>query len=451
MSAKTASVPPQTFVQKALARGAGKPFARIGEVLDVKPDIMLSHDNTAAIYQHFLTLEIERVKEPSKLAITLDHAAPAPSVKHAENHTAIREFVRDQDVRHFFDVGRGICHQVLSEEAVVLPGQIILGSDSHTPHFGWMGAFGTGIGRSEMAATWALGELWLRVPETIKIELTGNFSAGVTAKDLALWIIGHWGADGGLYKAIEFCGSGLSELTIENRMTLVNMMAEFGAKSACFPPDETVYDWLAPRVARTRDISEKTAFELMRKTALYPDDGAEYEATLRVNLNQLEPVIACPHTVDNMSPISEVEGILVDQAYIGTCTNGRLSDIAAAAKILKGKRIARGTRLMIVPASSEVMERATEQGYISDLLAAGAVISPPGCGACMGNHLGVLGPGEVCISSANRNFQGRMGTREASIYLASPEVVAASAVAGYITHPAAINEGEYSHREEVTV
>lgn len=425
----------QTFVQKALARGAGLDFVDVGQVVDVEPDRVLSHDNTAAIARHFRTLGVTRVWNPQKLAVTLDHAAPAPTVRHAQNHAEVREFVEEQGIEHFFEIGRGICHQVFSEEALILPGQIILGSDSHTVHFGWMGAFGAGIGRSEMAATWALGELWLRVPEAMQVVLHGELPFGVTAKDLALHIIGTFGADGGLYRSVEFAGAGVQTLSLEERMTLVNMMAEFGVKNAYMPPDSLTFEWLAERLHRRTGASTAKCRERIEAGAFYPDEDAEYETTIDVNLDEIEPLIACPHDVDNVVPLSQVAGRRVHQAFIGTCTNGRLSDIAAAAEVLRGKKIASGTRMLIVPASSEVLAEAEERGYVGELMRAGAVFGTPGCGPCMGNHMGVLAPGEVCISSANRNFQGRMGTPEAEIYLTSPAVVAASAVAGEIAAP----------------
>lgn len=429
----------QTFVQKALARGAGRDHVDVGEVVYVQPDRVLSHDNTAAIARHFRTLPVERVWDPERLAITLDHAVPAPTVRHAQNHAEVRAFVEEQGVRHFFEIGRGICHQVLSEEALILPGQIILGADSHTPHFGWLGAFGAGIGRSEMAATWALGELWLRVPEAIQFVLRGELPVGVTAKDLALHIIGAFGADGGVYRSIEFAGDGVASLTLEDRMVVTNMMAEFGAKNAYMPPDGTVFGWLAGRLSRRTGEPIDTCRDRIATGALYPDEEAVYESTHEIKLDTLEPLVACPHTVDNVVPLSEIAGRRVHQAFIGTCTNGRLSDIAAAADVLRGRHVAAGTRLLIVPASSEVLEEATARGDVRALMAAGAVFGTPGCGPCMGNHMGVLAPGEVCISSANRNFQGRMGTPDAEIYLANPAVVAASAVAGKIAAPADID------------
>lgn len=433
-------MPPSTFAEKALARASGQTHVVTGQILDARPDVILSHDNTAPIWKIFQALGVERVKNPERLAITLDHAVPAPNTQHAQNHADVRRFVAAMGVTNFFEVGRGICHQVLSEEAIVLPGQTILGADSHTPHFGWMGAFGAGVGRSEVAALWATGELWLRVPESIKIEVTGELPEWVTSKDLCLKIIGDLGADGGLYNSIEFNGDAISKMSIESRMVIPNMMAEFGAKNAFLPPDAEVFRWLAHRLARRENSKLEseliTNYELrITNSALYPDPDAQYTAQYTFNASQLEPMIACPHTVDNVQPLSQVRGTRVQQAFLGTCTNGRLEDIAAAVRVVRGKHIATGTRLLVIPASSEVLREALKRGYIETLLDAGAVIGVPGCGPCMGNHMGVPAVGEVTISSANRNFRGRMGTRDSEIYLASPAVVAASAIAGVITDP----------------
>ena len=425
---------PRTFAQKALARAAGLDAVEVGQVVDVRPDVVLSHDNTAAIREIWQQFGQDKVAIPHKLAITLDHAVPAPTTRHAQNHAEIRKFVQEQGIRHFFEVGRGICHQVLSEEALVLPGQMILGADSHTPHFGWMGAFGAGIGRSEVAALWATGELWLRVPESIRIVLEGDLPIGVTAKDFALRIIGDWGADGGLYASVEFSGSGVEALSLDARMALANMMAEFGAKSAYIAPDGRTLGYLHAALRRraagnTRELGQ---------CKLFPDEDAAYSATYRYDASELEPTVACPHAVDNVVPLSAVAGVRVQQAFIGTCTNGRLEDIAAAAAVVQGRQVAAGTRLLVIPASSMVLQEALRRGYIETLVAAGAAIGTPGCGPCMGNHMGVPATGEVTISSANRNFRGRMGTAEAEIYLANPAVVAASAVAGRIADPRSI-------------
>ncbi len=426
---------PQTFAQKAIARAAGRAAVAVGEIVDVQPDIVLSHDNTAAIAQMFYRLGLRRVKDPDRLAITLDHAVPPPTPRHAQNHAEIRRFVAEQGIRHFFEAGRGICHQVLSEEALVLPGQMILGADSHTTHFGWLGAFGAGVGRSEVLALWATGEIWLRVPEGIRITLEGRLPPGVTAKDLCLRIFRDHGADGGLYRSVEFAGPGVRALPLEGRMTIANFMAEFGVKNAYLPPDEAVFDWLAPRRARRTGEPIEAVRERIAAEALYPDPDAPYEAEYVYRLDDLEPMVACPHTVDHVKPLREVAGIRVDLAFIGTCTNGRLEDIAAAAEILRGRRIAPGVRLLVIPASSEVLQEALRRGYIQILVEAGAMIGVPGCGPCMGNHMGIPAPGEVVISSGSRNFRGRMGTPEAEIYLAGPAVVAASALRGRITDP----------------
>ena len=435
-----------TFAEKALARAAGLSQAVAGQVVDAKPDVALSHDNTAAIARIFRAIGLERVAIPDRMCVTLDHAVPAPTPKHAQNHAEVRAFVAEQGIQNFFEVGRGICHQVLSEEALVLPGQLILGADSHTPHFGWLGAFGTGVGRTEMAAIWATGELWLRVPETMKIVVKGELGRGVTSKDLCLHLIGQLGADGGLYQSIEFSGDGIERMSLASRMVIPNMMAEFGAKNAYLPPDEAVVEYLAERRARRLskcDVSQSAISTLrehsaIRELALYPDADAIYASTHVVDAASIELKIACPHTVDNVRPLREVRGTKVDQAFIGTCTNGRLEDLKAAAEIVRGKHVARGTRLLVIPASSQVYADAMQAGYIQTLLEAGAAIGTPGCGPCMGNHLGVLAPGEVCISSANRNFKGRMGQPDAEIYLASPAIVAASAIAGVIADPGEI-------------
>lgn len=409
-----------TFVEKALARAAGIDSAQAGDILDVRPDVIFSHDNSAAIRRIFEKTGAKSIKYPERIVITLDHAAPAPTTQHAQNHAEIREWVREQGIQHFFEVGRGICHQVISEEALVLPGETILGADSHSTHFGWMGAFGMGVGRTEMAALWATGELWLRVPEAMRVTLLGRLQPGVTAKDIALRLIGDRGVDGGQYRSIEFSGDTLTHLSLDERAVIPNMMAEFGAMSAYLPPDQHIFDYLEAKHKRTY-------------IPLYPDEDAIYAAEYELDINALEPQIALPHQPDNVVNLSQASGQPIQQAFIGTCTNGRLEDLEAAAQILRGQKVR--CRLLIIPASSEVLLAATRAGYIETLLEAGATISTPGCGPCMGNHMGVPAPNEATISSANRNFRGRMGTPDAPIYLASPYVVAASAICGTITDP----------------
>lgn len=414
---------PLTFAEKILAKKAGLDLVVPSQIVEITPDVVLSHDNTAPIYGLFQRMGGEKVFDPDMHAVILDHATPAPSTTHAENHRIIREFVREQGIKNFYDVGRGICHQILVESGLALPGEVVLGSDSHTPHAGVMGAFAAGIGRTEMASIWAIGQLWLRVPESLKITVTGQLGEGVTSKDLALKIIGDMKADGALYMSVEWHGEAIQHLPLSQRATLTNLMAEMGAKNSYIPPDEKVFDYLKNRARRDYE-------------AVYPDPDASYAQEIEYNAGTIEPMVACPHTVDNVKPLSEVRGTKIDQAFLGTCTNGRLDDLAAAAEVLAGRKIANGRRMIIIPASEEVYLAALQAGYLETFLKAGAVIESPGCGPCMGNHMGVPAVGEVSISTANRNFRGRMGTKESEIYLASPVVVAASAVAGVIESPA---------------
>ncbi len=413
--------PGYTFAEKVLARAAGLASARAGEVLDITPDLIFSHDNSAAIRRIFEQSGATRPVYPERIAITLDHAVPAPTTLHAQNHAEIRQWVKQQGIRHFFEVGRGICHQVISEAGLILPGETIMGSDSHTTHFGWLGAFGMGVGRTEMAALWATGMLWLRVPETLRITLTGRLTPGVMAKDIALRMLGDLSVSGGDYRAIEFAGDTVGTLPVDERPVIPNMMAEFGAMSAYFPPDQTVFDWLESR--RQRDY-----------TPLYPDVDAVYSQDYTLEVSGLAPQIALPHQPDNVVGLDEVGSIPIQQALIGTCTGGRYADLAAAAEVVRGKKLR--ARLIVIPASSEVLMQAAASGVLTDLIAAGAAINTPGCGPCMGNHLGIPAPDEATISTGSRNFNGRMGTPNAPTYLANPYVVAAAAVAGEIVHPA---------------
>ncbi len=424
----------QTLTEKLLARASSRDRVKPGEIVVIEPDVVLSHDNTAAISAIFQQLPHKRVRYPDRLAVTLDHAVPPPTAGHARNHARIRDFVREQGIANFFEAGRGICHQVLCEEGVIGPGMALLGADSHSTHYGWLGAFSAGIGRSEVAALWATGQLWLRVPETIQITLAGKLHAGVTAKDLTIGMIGRLSSDGANYMAVEFGGPGLAGLSPDSRAVLTNMMAEMGAKNACIAPDAVTWRWLEATLRRTRPHDHEPRLELFRKLALYPDAAADYAARQHIELDELEPMVSCPDAVENALPLSAVARTPVDLGFIGTCTNGRLEDIAAAADIARGRRLRK--RLLVVPASALVLRDAAEAGYIADLVDAGATIGTPGCGPCMGVHMGVLAPGEVCISSANRNFRGRMGEPEAQIYLSNPAVVAASCVAGYLAHPA---------------
>jgi len=411
----------KTFSEKVLGLKAQKEV-QAGEVVTVSPDYILSHDNSAAIIKEFRKFGIKDVIFPQKLVIILDHVVPAASEKYALNHKIIREFVSSQKIQNFFDIPSGVCHQVFSENGYALPGKLILGADSHTTSYGAFGAFAAGIGRSEVATLWATDEIWLRVPETIKIEIEGELPSGVYAKDVILKIIGEKGADRANYKAVEFTGEAVKKFSLASRLVLANMAAEMGAKNGYFEPDEKTLSWIKGRA--------KDKFEVITS-----DQDAKYEAVLNYNISSLEPQVACPHTVDNVKPISEVEGKEFNQAVIGTCTNGRLEDLEIAARILKGKKVHPKIRALIIPASRQEYLHALKKGVLEILAEAGCVILNPGCGPCLGAHQGILAPGEVALSTANRNFQGRMGSREAQIYLASPATVAASSLEGKITDP----------------
>jgi len=410
----------KTFTEKILALKSGKKSTVAGEIVTVSPDIVLSHDNTAAISKKFKQIGVKTVKYPGKIVVPLDHCVPAASEKYASNHKIIREFVKEQAIENFYDINTGVCHQILPEKGHVLPGTLILGADSHTTTYGAFGAFSAGIGRSEVASIWATDKIWLKVPETIKINIKGKIPLGVYPKDIILYIIGNLGADGVLYKAVEFSGNVVKEMSISGRMTLCNMAVEMGAKNGYVEPDEKTVQWLSSRTGEKYEIIKS-------------DSDANFEKVINFEVDKLQPQIACPHTVDNVKSVSEVKGIKIDQALIGTCTNGRIEDLKIASEVLKGRKISKNTRLLVFPASMEVYAEAMELGIFQELVKSGAVIMNPGCGPCLGAHEGVLAPGEICLSTANRNFKGRMGCKEAEVYLASPATVAASALCGEIT------------------
>lgn len=411
----------KTFSEKILSL-KGKRDVSAGDIVTVSPDYILSHDNSAAIIKKFRLFGKDRVQNPEKIVIVLDHVTPASSEKYAQNHKEIREFVKKQNIPHFFDINNGICHQVFSEQGFALPGNLVVGADSHTTSYGSLGAFSAGIGRTEAASVWATDEIWLKVPETLKIELSGEFPKGVYPKDVILKIIGDQGADRANYKAIEFTGPAASKFSASSRFVLCNMGAEMGAKNSYFPPDPAILDHL--RTLTQEDIDP-----------VYSDEDASFEAVLSYDLSQIEPQVACPHAVDNVKAIREVEGLVFNQGLIGTCTNGRLQDLRDAASVLKGKRVHPSVRVLVVPASRREYLKALDEGIIKIFVESGCVILNPGCGPCLGAHQGVLAPGERALSTANRNFKGRMGSRDSEIYLASPATVAASAVEGKISDP----------------
>ncbi|HNT73921.1 MAG TPA: 3-isopropylmalate dehydratase large subunit [Anaerolineae bacterium] len=416
-----------TFAEKVLARKAGLESVVPGQIVTVRPDKLLTHDNTADIASKFREIGVTRVADPAMHVIVLDHVTPAANETYAASHKATRAFVAEQGITAFYDIGEGICHQVLPEKGHAWPGAVIVGSDSHTPTAGAFGAFAAGIGRTEAAAVMATGAIWLRVPETLRIVLHGALPPRVSAKDVILKLIGNLGADGADYCSVEFAGEAIRAMSVAGRMVLCNMAAEMGAKNAVVAPDETTWAWLE---GRGGERERGRGGEGVRA-----DADAVYARLIEYDVSTLAPQVAQPHTVDNVAPVDEVTGVKIDQALIGTCTNGRLEDLEAAAEILRGKHIAPGVRLLVLPASRSILLEAIARGVIAALVAAGATLLNPGCGPCLGAHEGCMAPGEVTISTANRNFKGRMGSKAAFTYLGSPATVAASALRGVITDP----------------
>jgi len=418
----------KTLAEKILSdKSRGE--AKAGDVVIADVDLAFVQDSTGPLtIRQFKESSFEVLAKPQQVIIFLDHAAPSPARQLSNDHILLRDFAEKTGCR-VYEIGEGICHQLVAER-FANPGDIIVGADSHTVTAGALGAFATGTGSSDVAVALALGKTWFRVPESFFIELKGVFPRGVHAKDLILYLIGQIGADGANYKALEFGGQALAHLTMSQRLTVANMAVEAGAKVGLFPSDKITLDFL-----KKQGRGDKYQ-------PLYPDAEANYERVISVNLDQLEPMLSFPHAVDNVRPVSQAKGIKVQQVFIGTCTNGRLEDLAVAAGILKGQRRHPGTRLLVAPASRQVLIQAMKRGYVQSLLEAGATILPPGCAACLGLHQGVLGDGEVCLSTANRNFKGRMGNPEAMIYLASPATAAASAIRGEITDPREFMEGK---------
>lgn len=422
-----------TVVEKILARASGRDAVVAGDVVEPAVDLAMSHENAALVLNQFhevfkgTGLE-PKIWDPARIAVIFDHRVPAESPKTASNHKKVREFIAKHGITRFHDVRGdegGICHQILPENGYVRPGAVVVGTDSHTTSHGALNAFSFGIGATEMASVWALGvALNVEVPQTIKVEVNGRFARSVGAKDLILHLVGLLTAEGANFRAIEFHGDTIREMPTSGRLTLCNMTVEAGATSGVVPGDEETVRYLR-EVAGVKD----------EVTLVTPDKDAVYERVIRIDASQLAPQIACPHTVDNVKPIEAVLGTKVHQIVIGSCTNGRLDDIAAAAGILKGKKVARDTRMLVFPASARIFQEALEKGYVADLMKAGAVVMNSGCGPCLGVHEGALGDGEVALSTTNRNFKGRMGNPQSEVYLCSPEVAAASAVTGTITDP----------------
>ncbi len=411
------------ITEKILAKSSGKKTVSPGDIVDANVDMVMVHDLTGPLaVEAFRRIGIPHVWDNKKIVIILDHQVPAESVKAAELHKMLRGFAKEQGIR-FYDVGRGgICHQVMPEKGHVIPGTVIVGADSHTCTYGAFGAFATGIGSTEAAAVFATGKIWLKIPETVKVNVGGEFKPYVTPKDLILAIIGKIGADGATYKATEFTGSTIRGMSMAGRMTLCNMSVEMGAKNGIVEADETTRKFLESRVTKPYQ-------------AFKSDSDAEYEKTFEFDASKLEPMVACPSSVDNVKPVSEVGAVEIEQAFIGSCTNGRIEDLRMAAQVMKGKMVKDGVRAVVIPASQEVYRQAIGEGLVEIFTDAGALVCGSACGPCLGGHIGLLAAGETCVSTSNRNFIGRMGSTQANVYLASPATVAASALTGKITDP----------------
>jgi len=411
------------ITEKILAKAAGKKTVQPGDIVDADVDMVMVHDLTGPLaVEAFNRIGVKHVWDNKKIVIILDHQVPAESVKAAELHKMLRAFAKQQGIR-LYDVGRGgICHQVMPEKGHVVPGTVMVGADSHTCTYGALGAFATGIGSTEAAAVFATGKIWLKVPETIKINVEGEFNPYVTPKDLILSIIGKIGADGATYKATEFTGSTIRGMSMAGRMTLCNMSVEMGAKNGIVEPDETTRKFVEGRVTKPYE-------------AFKSDADAKYEKVFEFDASNLEPTVACPSQVDNVKPVSEIGDVPIEQAFIGSCTNGRLEDLRMAAQVMKGKTVKDGVRALVIPASQEVYRKAVDEGLVEIFTDAGALVCGSACGPCLGGHIGLLAAGETCVSTSNRNFIGRMGSTQANVYLASPATVAASALTGRITDP----------------
>jgi 3-isopropylmalate/(R)-2-methylmalate dehydratase large subunit len=412
-----------TLAEKIMARAAGRKTVAAGEFVVADIDLALVHDIFAAsVFDALRGTGRAAVFDPDRVVVVIDHLVPAPSAEAAAVHDRIRTHVKELDIGAFYDAGEGICHQLLPERGHIRPGMLVVGTDSHTTTHGALAAAATGIGTSEMVYVMATGRLWFRVPETIRYELHGSLAPGVSWKDVILHLAGRFGSDGAQYRAMEFGGPGLAHADMSSRLTMSNMGVELGAKFALFPSDSVTTAYLAER-----GITDTAPLDA--------DPEATYEAVHQIDLTDLEPQVSRPHDVDNVVPIGEIGDLAIHQAFLGSCTNGRLEDLRAAAAVLEGRKIAPGVRMVVAPASRTVLTQALEEGIIATLVEAGASVLPSGCGPCFGGHSGLLAPGERCIGTHNRNFIGRMGSPQAEIYLASPETVAASAIAGRIADP----------------
>ncbi len=411
------------MAEKILLNHTDKKSIEPGEIIEASIDVAMSHEMMGSrVLPHLEEAGVKQIWDPSRVVIILDHWVPASTVESATIHQQIRKFVKDFKIEHFYDAGRGICHQVLVEEGHIRPGELVVGTDSHTTTAGAFGALATGIGATDMAIVLATGRLWFRVPESVKITYYGSLPLNVMSKDVILHTLARLGVEGATFQAIEYHGDTLSKLSLDAWMTLTNMAIEAGAMAALIPPDKRIINYVQTRTKQ-------------KFTAIYPDENANYHQTLEINISDLAPQVATPSLPTQAVPVTEVAGTLIDQAYLGSCTNGRLEDLQIAARIVSGHQVASSVRFIVIPASRQIYHAALEDGTIGTLVKAGATIGPATCGACFGGHCGLPAPDEVCVSTTNRNFPGRMGSPEAQIYLASPATVAASAITGKITDP----------------
>lgn len=411
-----------TLAEKILARACGKELVKSGEYVTASVDLAMVHDAMEQVNEILSRAGVKKIWDNMKVVCVLDHWNPPPTVRDAELYKAIRLAVKKYNIKHFYGQNAGVCHQVLVEKGHVLPGELIVGTDSHTITYGALGAAGAAVGFSEMAYVLATGTLWFRVPETIKFNIGGILPSGIMSKDIILHIVGKYSVNIAQYKAVEFSGQVSKDMSLSSRITMSNMAAEIGAKFAFFEPDEKVYRYIKERANEPF-------------TLITPDEDAVYEKVYEEDVSNLEPQVAFPFSVDNVKPISKVGNIKIDQAVLGSCTNGRLEDLKIAAEVMHGRKVHPDVRMLVIPASSEVYKDAISEGILYRLVESGAIICNPGCGPCMGAHMGLLASGEVCVSSTSRNFKGRMGSLASELYLASPATVAASAISGRIADP----------------
>jgi len=416
-----------TITQKILAEHAGKKVVEAGELINCKVDIVLGNDVTAPVaIAEFEKLGTDKVFDQDKIVLVPDHFAPNKDIKSAEQCKIMREFARSKGIKNYFEIGQmGIEHCLLPEQGLVLPGDVIIGADSHTCTYGALGAFATGVGSTDMAAAMATGEAWFKVPETIKFVYYGKLPDWVGGKDLILHTIGDIGVDGARYMAMEFCGEAISALSMDNRFTMANMAIEAGGKNGIIAPDETTLKYITGRAKRPYQF-------------YHSDDDATYCEIREYDVSTLEPVVAFPHLPENIKKVSEAQGVKIDQVVIGSCTNGRLEDLETAARILQGKKVHPEMRVLVFPGTQQILLEAMRRGYIETFIQAGAVVSTPTCGPCLGGHMGILAKGERALATTNRNFVGRMGHPQSEVYLTSPAVAAASAITGEITPPWAV-------------